>query len=160
MIPVDQLVTKFGRGDSFAACVASLLERELFAGDGSVVVPRFAADQGWPDISQLRRWLAAEGLTAIRSCEPPGEWLGGARSIAVGRSPRGDLHATVWRGEVLEHDPHPSRAGLATIEETIVLVHVDPSRMRLEVCKLFGLPHPLAPRLAIAALVEGEVRCG
>jgi hypothetical protein len=43
-------------------------------------------------------------------------------SIGSGTSPRGHRHAVIMRDGVLWHDPHPSRAGIAVVEEYEVVI--------------------------------------
>jgi len=48
--------------------------------------------------------------------------------ILAGKSPRGDFaHAVVGWGMQVVHDPHPSRAGIVTCTEVIVLVPMNPA---------------------------------
>jgi hypothetical protein len=129
MIPVDQ--TRFGApdGNCLAACLASLLELSLDA------VPHFTGE-GWR--ARLGEWLRGRGLWALEWDAPRGCTIDGSRSwlavnvpgyaIVSGQATRGLLHATVWRGGELVHDPHPSRAGLLDVEDVLVLVAIDPAR--------------------------------
>lgn len=51
----------------------------------------------------------------------------GVLGVAAGPSPRGDfLHACVYRGKTLVHDPHPSRQGLLCLKEIDVFALLDP----------------------------------
>lgn len=103
--------------------MASLLEVPLED------VPDFmAADPWWPE---MEAWLAPRGLYPVGLvCE--GEdgrdgWVPRGLHILGGRSPRGSFdHAVLARGREIVHDPHPSRAGLVTWKDRVLLVHVDP----------------------------------
>ena len=129
MIPVDQ--DRFGLpdGNCLAACVASLLELPL------AEVPHFAGERWRADLDE---WLRARGLWALMfvpgaatSLAEASAWLDATVSgfcIVSGQAARGLLHATVWRGGDLVHDPHPDRAGLLDVEDVIVLVPIDPAR--------------------------------
>lgn len=119
MIPVDQ--TRFGvGGNCLAACLASVLHVALDD------VPDLSQAADWSEQRLLlNAWLEAFGLRAIVVSGPPPAELGHARTIVSGTTARSDLmHATVWRGQQLEHDPHPSRAGLVTVEDTLVFVEL------------------------------------
>lgn len=120
MKPVDQ--TKFGLpyGNCLPACIASLLHLELDE------VPNVCAEgDGW--LERLARWLRPRGLAPLLIAGGPPPVLGDALCIVSGQSPRGDfLHATVWRGQTLVHDPHPSRHGIGDARDTLVLVPLDP----------------------------------
>lgn len=121
MLPVDQ--TRFGRshGNCLAACLASLLELPL------AKVPTFTPD-GWR--SELGAWLKRRGLWFLQLNMPSREALAEVKGYAIvsGHSERGLLHATVWRGGEMVHDPHPSRAGILDIEDVIVLAPYSPAK--------------------------------
>ena len=124
MTPVDQ--TKFmetsadGRGDCLRACIASVLDLP------SEAIPDFSADGTY--IHGAMRWLKARGYTSLRI-----DWTGDGYEqhqyfscdhyvILSGKSPRSTTenrsnhavvaHAMGW-GFKIDHDPHPSHAGLA-----------------------------------------------
>lgn len=118
MIPVDQTTFGVSRGNCFSACVASLLELPI------ADVPFFMGDEQW--WSSFNDWLRPRGFYALcvmlpAEAHPPG------LNILSGKSPRGP-HAVVAHGIDVIHDPHPSRAGLLTREDVIVLVPLDPAR--------------------------------
>lgn len=126
MKPVDQDVFTVPGGNCFSACVASLLELPL------ADVPYFMGqtdDHDW--LGELNTWLAPRVLYALcltfgGDYELPGLFILG------GQSPRGDwCHAVVarGRGEVV-HDPHPSRAGVLSLEDATLLVPLDPANVR------------------------------
>lgn len=118
IVLVDQ--TKFGGadGDCLAACLATLLRLDI--GE----VPGFFSDDESTWREKMGAWLIERGWGHLCIAGPPPEMLGPALTIVSGKSPRGDwLHATVWRGRELLHDPHPSRAGLmGEPVDTVVLV--------------------------------------
>jgi hypothetical protein len=114
---VDQ--TKFGvrEGNCFAACVASLLDLTI------VDVPHLMAEERWFEASL--DWLEPRGFWAICLRTQERDQRETIRGLYVlsGRSPRGDfLHSVVARGDTIEHDPHPSRAGLLTRDDAILIV--------------------------------------
>lgn len=131
MIPVDQ--DRFGDpdGNCLQACLASLLELQLHE------VPHFVGEAWRADLGE---WLRARGLWALLFAPPipstiddAAAWLDETvlgYAIVSGQTPRGLLHATVWRAGQLVHDPHPSRAGLLGVEDVIVLVPIDPAEAR------------------------------
>lgn len=126
MKPVDQTIFGPELGNCFAACVASVLELPLED------VPNFCegGDHGWFD--RLRAWLRPRGLWAL-TCKLGGKpgasdggWYPEGLHIAGGQSPRhACLHAVVARGNEIVHDPHPSRAGVLSFEDSVVIVLLD-----------------------------------
>jgi hypothetical protein len=114
MKPVDQQVlhdAEHGiRGDCFRACLASILELPPES------VPMAFNPNGWRGV--INAWLAPLGLFYfdIRADDPMCEGLLHASPyhIITGPSPRGGgvRHAVVGHRGVIEHDPHPTRAGL------------------------------------------------
>lgn len=120
MKPVDQTVFGDPGGDCFRACVASLLELDLDQ------VPHFAA-RDWP--RSLELWLAERGLCDVWICWTPDGWVPPGPHIRGGQCSRGS-HAVVAVGAEIVHDPHPSREGLHTIEDCVLLVPVDVARWR------------------------------
>lgn len=125
MKPVDQTIFGVPDGNCFAACVASLMGLALED------VPNFCSHKDW--FERLRVWLAPRGFVPI-AFEPSDacgtddlfDHVGDAFAIVGGRAARGHLHACVYRGGRLVHDPHPSRAGLLSVKDVIVFVCVDP----------------------------------
>lgn len=135
MRPVDQ--TKFmdtsadGRGDCLRACVASILELPIEA------VPDFSADGSYT-IGAIA-WLQARGYQVL-SVQWSGDgydhsqYLSCPQGYAVlgGKSPRtypdGSRagHAVVGRANGwnfrIDHDPHPSRAGIVGQVESVVWI--------------------------------------
>ena len=124
MKPVDQ--TTFGApgGNCFSACVASLLEIPISE------VPYFMGDEkdwGVKDWFQdFLAWLRPRGWWAIPIPLRNG-WKPEGLCILSGKSPRGDFdHSVVARGLEMIHDPHPSRAGLDSHKDVVVLVPIEP----------------------------------
>lgn len=133
---VDQ--DKFGEdeGNCFAACVASVLCMQLHD------VPNFCADKGRDEAGRLvwfktfRAWLVGHGLTPVvwnlnatldDAREQLADHLPDTLMIVSGKAERGLVHATVWRGGEMVHDPHPSRVGLLDVHDAIMFVPRDPS---------------------------------
>ena len=124
MRPTDQTV--FGaRGNCMLACIASILECPLDD------VPDIGAihDSGgsWP--RALNDWLRPRGLAYIEV--KTGSYVGQmprTYHIIGGVSPRGfaDGHAVVGYAGQIVHDPHPSRAGLTSIEDYGFFVRLFP----------------------------------
>ena len=130
MIPVDQTVFEDGRGDCLRACVASILEADILD------VPNFSQDGQF--ILGAIAWLNSRGLHVLRI-----DWTGEGYCheqylsypegycIMSGKSPRSTVekrkgHAVVGRasgwGFKIEHDPHPSRAGLIGEPESVLWI--------------------------------------
>ena len=126
--PVDQ--TKFGwpEGNCLLAATASILELELDAlEDMSSACQRFGIDYGSGD---PRWWFAyldvlrKVGWTAFDVPNGRDEWpaiVPSGYAIASGKSPRDLWHSTVALDGVIVHDPHPSRAGIASVLSWTVL---------------------------------------
>lgn len=112
MKPVDQslLVDRDGHGDCLRACVASILELPL------ADVPDFALFGP--------NWMWA--LVAFAECDfdTYGEHSG--VFIANGPGPRGTRHSVVYEDYAMVHDPHPSRAGLLSIDGSIKVKRIRP----------------------------------
>lgn len=128
MKPVDQTVFTVPGGNCFSACVASLLEIPIDA------VPYFMGDKppGEPEdwFGRLLDWLRPRGYWAIPL--PVGNgWKPEGLCILSGKSPRGDYdHCVIARGLDVVHDPHPSRAGIQTMVDVVVLVPLEPGPAR------------------------------
>lgn len=108
-------------GDCWRACVATLAYRT------SDDVPHFVEQYEGDWLYETNTWLR-EQLGKELVCTQPEfpitwadtRWL---PMIAVGRSERGHGHAVLIDGNSggMIHDPHPSRAGLVSIEAVFVL---------------------------------------
>jgi hypothetical protein len=111
-------------GDCLRACVASITGFEYED------VPHFATYEGSDWWDAMRRWARAHGndFACLRvvngSVRESFERYDGQPVIASGPSPRGPfLHSVVTDVDLnLLHDPHPSRAGLAEVEDVIAYV--------------------------------------
>ena len=123
VIPIDQ--TKLHNpenginGNCMAASFASILELPLSE------VPEFEnmGKNKW--FQEVKDWLEKIGFTLL---EWQGEtWLPGYY-LAMGISERGVKHQVVFKGDVLAHDPHPSRAGIKKVDEVWALLPIDPSQ--------------------------------
>lgn len=94
-------------GDCMAAAVASLLDKPLGA------VPNFMLFSPWYDAMEL--WARGQGLTVrTESVDGPPD----GPCVVAGPSPRHDGfgHACVCVGGEIVWDPHPSRAGLLSVD--------------------------------------------
>lgn len=111
-------------GDCLRACIASLLE--LKASD----VPHFTQQQiesakldVWAIVDD---WLAQRGLALVIvkiSGAPEPQIPRGVHYIGIGPSPRGMVqHAVIYSDGAMVHDPHPSRAGIETLDRIGLLV--------------------------------------
>ena len=122
MIPVDQTTFGRGAGNCFSACVASIFEVAIDE------LPNFRCERGWPQ--NFDGWLRDRGLARMTVNVAGGGWPPvGAWGIATGPSPRGEfLHACVYKGNELVHDPHPSRDGMLCVKEIDVFVVLNPAQ--------------------------------
>lgn len=124
MKPQDQ--TTFGApgGNCFSACIASILDMPVDK------VPYFMSDDplGREWIAKLANWLRPRGLYPMiltSQANVPGI------HVVHGDSPRGvGGHAVVGMGDMIVHDPHPSRAGIRNVRERTVLVPYEPHKVR------------------------------
>jgi hypothetical protein len=111
VLRVDQTVVGVD-GDCFAASVASVLEVPL------VEVPDLRGADWW---APLFGWASQRGLVVEAWSILPNRFRGAV--VMLGPGPRGRGHACVgWADGQhvrLEHDPHPSRAGLLTVWEYV-----------------------------------------
>lgn len=123
MIPVDQ--TQFAGqgvgGDCVRASVASILELPIEQ------VPHFLEIA--PEPSQwgfaFEDWMNERGLAVwLKHGHTPFEGY----YLASGPSPRGVSHMVVYLNGDLAHDPHPSRAGILSVDWTRILVPTNPAR--------------------------------
>ena len=134
MTKVDQTVFVVPGGNCFSACVASLLELSIED------VPYFMGDEpaGEPFdwFGGFLSWLRGYGLWAIPLPIVNG-WRPEGLYILSGKSPRGDFdHSVVARGLEVIHDPHPSRAGILSHADAIVLVPLEPKSAEVsKTCK-------------------------
>lgn len=118
MTPVDQ--TQFyeaGKsvGNCQQAATASLLGLDLDEVPNFIEHPHGFWQSFW-------EFMASRGLVVI---ELSGERHFDCYHLAYGPSPRGVSHAVVYRAGKLAHDPHPSRAGLLSVDTTALVLPVD-----------------------------------
>lgn len=131
MRPVDQTKFGFPGGNCFSACVASILELDVEQ------VPYFMADPVEEWMRRLEAWLDSIKCGLYPVLVPVSdEWYPAGYYVLSGQSPRkpedaGALHSVVARGREVVHDPHPSRDGLLTHQDAVLLVPRDPLVLRL-----------------------------
>lgn len=119
MIPVDMefLVEDGHVGDCVRACTASLL------GLPREAVPHFVREEkgswrhAWEDWLEERGWIVVEADPRIR---PSCLYLGCGPTPRT-KEYRPAAHMVVMDGIGVAHDPHPSRAGLTTLDRVYVL---------------------------------------
>lgn len=119
MTPADQ-TNDLELGNCLQACVATILDLPMQE------VPDFIRAHGPRWFMALRTWLRPRGkhavyvstLNSLISHVYPHElpWIG------IGDGPRGVRHAVVCLHKEIVHDPHPSREGLAEIEDALIIV--------------------------------------
>jgi hypothetical protein len=100
-------------GNCFAACLATLLDLPLW------MVPPFDDMFGRSDWSaRVDEWLTR--MCALVRVRTDGHVLDRLPEfyMASGLSPRGVRHSVIYSNGALVHDPHPSRAGIASVEWT------------------------------------------
>lgn len=125
MKPIDQ--TKLHdpengvNGNCMPASFASILEIPLSE------VPEFE-DMGKDDwFPALTKWLEGLGFMLVQwqseTCLP-------GYCLASGISERGVNHQVVFKGGVLAHDPHPSRAGIKKVDEVWALLPINPAKYK------------------------------
>ena len=122
MIPVNQAIFNFKRGDCESACLASLLELPLSE------VPNFHDSKEDFDKAQSN-WLKAQGyfivwITANKELEEILEMY----YILVGTSPRNQdkLHSVIAHQDKVVHDPHPSKKGIIKKDSYGLLLPIEP----------------------------------
>ena len=96
-------------GDCMRAATASLLELPLDA------VPHFVTFLWWQPAAEL--WARGRGLTMRYADVATPADIPLFRHILCGRSPREISHCVVAEEGRVVWDPHPSRAGLATVTD-------------------------------------------
>lgn len=132
MKPVDQTTFGMPNGNCLSACIASLLHLRIDD------VPTFCKHDDWWE--RLTAWLKERGYypMIVRHTD---EWAPDGYHILSGKSPRGDFqHSVVARGTNVVHDPHPSRSGIETRQDIIVLVprdHFEFVRQDIEMVYVF-----------------------
>lgn len=100
-------------GNCFAACLASLLDLPLW------MVPPFEDMFARPEWrARVNQWLARAHSMQLRRTEGHQFERLPEFYMANGMSPRGVMHSVIYGRGTLVHDPHPSGAGVATVEYT------------------------------------------
>lgn len=110
------------QGNCYAACLASLFHFPLHS------IPVYP-DKDW--FLSYQRWLRPRGLMVMVFHENPfslPEYSEFGVCVASGMGPRGYRHAVLWQDGKLLHDPHPSNAGLVSVDEYDVFVITNPDR--------------------------------
>ena len=106
-------------GDCWRACIANLTGRPL------AQVPHFVRDYGDEWLTQTALWVRAEiGMELKVDTDPRFPFAPGDSALVIfaGPSPRGVLHGVLGdRDGNTVHDPHPSRAGVLSIEGVFFL---------------------------------------
>ena len=108
------------RGNCRAACIASLLEVPLW------MVPAIEDMRGDLQEERWHEWLdrlfRLELIRTQGADAPSSEYY-----IACGPSPRSSdiYHSVIYSAGALVHDPHPSGAGVVSVEWTWHLAHVE-----------------------------------
>ena len=120
MTPVDQTRFGVGQGNCYPACLASLLNLRL-----DQVPDVMAADDWW---EQLCGWARELGWNLLSLDWPGASYFLPERGYAIagGLCERGGRHSCVYRDGRLAWDPHPSRAGLLSVDTWTLLVPLDP----------------------------------
>ena len=118
MKPVDQdrfYVEGVSRGNCQQAATASILGLPL------ADVPNFHdCENGFWE--GYYGFLRSRGFTDVQL---PPDRCPECFYLAYGKSARGVLHACVYRGGLLVHDPHPSRSGLIAVKEIHLIVPIE-----------------------------------
>ncbi len=146
MKPVDQTRCNCGDllteapGNCWTACIASILELPLadVPDEAAFWKPGLRQAQSWiPYEKAMFAWLRQRGLLLVEIKLPDVFFRGDdwdPLCILSGPSPRNPEvhHAVVARGTTIIHDPHPTKAGLLTIEGKPwwyeFFVPIDPAR--------------------------------
>jgi hypothetical protein len=115
------------RGDCYRACLASILELALED------VPHVCLHADWRErtVAFLRPFGLGLLTVNVFPEDYPRELFPDAWHVMAGPGQRGVRHAVVGRRAIMLHDPHPSGAGLLSIEEYDFFLALDPSRRNL-----------------------------
>ena len=117
--------TKFGtkEGSCFASCLASILDMQPEA------IPFFMDAKDW--FEEFSKWLKRHGYYPMQF-EVGDKTLENMSHYGVyilsGKSPRAEvkypecLHSVLACGDQIIHDPHPSRDGIETYDDFILIV--------------------------------------
>lgn len=103
------------KGNCFSACLATMLGLQI-----EDVPNFFDLSDGDDDLwwASVREWLKPRnlGLLTINANQELLYKFPGAYLIVAGKSIRDRYHAVIYKNGEMVHDPHPSNAGLETIE--------------------------------------------
>lgn len=129
MKPVTQtlLFETHGKGNCLAAAIASLFEVEI------ADLPALHGKNSGEQYGQLNKFARSRGLIARREYPRNGGGTPIFRGyyIASGPGARGVRHACVYLDGELAHDPHPSGAGLLSVDEITIFIPLDISKWKL-----------------------------
>lgn len=112
MIPVDQTICDFKKGNCYQACVASIFEVEL------TCIPNFMGHGPDRFVEIWDAWADMQGLAVFDlDLTRNNNWLEifkGAYVVVTGLSPRdkNHYHSVVFYNGVMVHDPHPDKTGI------------------------------------------------
>lgn len=125
MTPQDQefLVENGQTGDCVRAATASILDLPISA------VPHFVAEHNGDWRGHWEDWLEERDLIVIEldpRRRPRCLYLGCGPTVRT-KEYRPAAHMVVMDGLAVAHDPHPSRAGLTTLDRVYVLSPKNPS---------------------------------
>jgi hypothetical protein len=155
MIPITQDRVGSMHGNCYAACIASIYEIPLESlpkvpEDASVVIAKYQTennamywteqnyfDAWWHDMWD--EWFEANNIQRFKfdypthsSQRPKGY------GILTGTSPRKNsegknlTHAVVYHDGLLEHDPHPDRSGLLSMDSITLFYPKEPTKPILQ----------------------------
>jgi hypothetical protein len=120
---MEYLVENGEVGDCVRACTASIL------GLNASEVPHFVGEHSGNWRSHWEDWLEARGLIVVEidpRRRPDCLYLGCGPTVRT-KEYRPAAHMVVMEGIGVAHDPHPSRAGLTTLDRVYVLVPKSPA---------------------------------
>lgn len=125
VIPVMQTEFGRGKGNCFAACIASVMELDL------LMVPNFCC-QGESDwVTACNSWLNQYGLSLFTVVFKTGTFVPiDVYYLMAGPSVRGLLHSVVAFDGKMVHDPHPDGTGIEEIQEIDLFIINDPAVAR------------------------------
>jgi hypothetical protein len=132
VIPVDQTITGFKKGNCFQACIASIFEVEINQ------IPGFMGKGIKNFDSVLEKWLKEMGLLMPAwyvdgeedFLEKQQEYFPDTYMVVMGKSPRAkknEWHCVVYHDGKMVHDPHPAdKRGLDKVEAFRVFLLKNP----------------------------------
>jgi hypothetical protein len=143
MIPIHQ--TRLGTvtdpdykniGNCFVACIASILEKplEIFPDYVEAITVcqgerQLAWNYHWVEISNFLAENFNLGMLEVSTnLDSLNTLFHECFYIATGTSIRNSIHAVVYKGHEMVHDPHPSGDGLIDIKWHLYFVSLNPGR--------------------------------